>query len=227
MANAVRFDRYGDAGVLAVADADAPTSVLVTYSCACARPASIPARSRSTVARFTSAGPRHSARPVPTRAPPAQARQAARRQGLRLRPPAATATRARNHTPHRPQRRRVLSTSGQAPLDRRTDHGLAQRYPPAPPPLRTQSRPLPRLRQHRLHPHLLPQTHQMRRLLDGPRVGRRTATPAAAGPALNTPWHLHGERVGQSRFGIPPLRELIMYQQITSWMALPRRRHDR
>ncbi|MFI2636603.1 protein kinase [Streptomyces collinus] len=34
--------------------------------------------------------------------------------------------------------------------------------PSTPPPLRTQSRALPRLHQHRLHPHLLPPTHQMR-----------------------------------------------------------------
>lgn len=36
------------------------------------------------------------------------------------------------------------------------------RLPQTPPPLRAQSRTLPRLRRHRLHPHLLPPTHQMR-----------------------------------------------------------------
>jgi hypothetical protein len=39
---------------------------------------------------------------------------------------------------------------------------LARRLPPSPPTLRTQSRALPRLHQHRLHPHLLPKTHQMK-----------------------------------------------------------------
>ena len=68
----------------------------------------------------------------------------------------------RHPPPHRPQGHRDLPAAGPPPLDHRTHHGLARRLPPPPPPLRTQGRPLPRLHQHRLHPHLLPQTHQMR-----------------------------------------------------------------
>ncbi|MFJ3544839.1 transposase [Streptomyces rubiginosohelvolus] len=66
---------------------------------------------------------------------------------------------------NRPQGNRVLATAGPPPLDRRTHHGLARRLPPPTPTLRTQSRPLPRLHQHRLHSHLLPPAHQMRWLL--------------------------------------------------------------
>lgn len=77
-------------------------------------------------------------------------------------------TSARHHPPHRPQGSRVLATAGPPPLDRGTHHGLARRLPPPAPTLRTQGRPLPRLHQHRLHPHLLPQTRQMRWLLISP-----------------------------------------------------------
>lgn len=49
-----------------------------------------------------------------------------------------------------------LAGVGASPLDHRTDHVLARRLPPSPPPLRAQSRALPRLHEHRLHPHLLP-----------------------------------------------------------------------
>lgn len=52
--------------------------------------------------------------------------------------------------------------TGPPPMDRRTHHGLARRLPPSPPTPRTQSRALSRRHEHRLHPHLLPQAHQLR-----------------------------------------------------------------
>jgi hypothetical protein len=57
MPKAVRFGRYAHVSVLAVADVDPPTSVVMTYSCACTRQGSISARPRSAAASCTNAGP--------------------------------------------------------------------------------------------------------------------------------------------------------------------------
>ena len=57
---------------------------------------------------------------------------------------------------------RVLTAAGTTPVAGGAHDGVAGRMPPLAPPLRAQSRSLPGLRRHRLHTHLLPQTHQMR-----------------------------------------------------------------
>ncbi|MDP9613698.1 hypothetical protein JOF35_006036 [Streptomyces demainii] len=111
--------------------------------------------------------------------PPIRSRRGPRRRRpasstatkVTTRPPAPMATAARHPTPPRPQRHRVLQAAGTPPLDDRTHDVLARRMPTTPPSLRTESRPLPGIHQHRLHPHLLPQTHQMRWLLTVARVG--------------------------------------------------------
>ncbi len=112
--------------------------------------------------------------PIRSRTAPAQALQALRGQSLRLHSPATMVTAARHRPSHRTQGHRILRTPGSASREDRTGHGLARRMPPSPPPLRTLSRPLPGLHQHRLHPHLLPQAHQMRRPLS-----RRPLSPGA------------------------------------------------
>jgi transposase len=68
---------------------------------------------------------------------------------------------------HRIARKGIESShpAGPAPLDDRAHDVLAGRLPSLTPPLRTQGRALPGLHRHRLQPHLLPQTHQMRRRL--------------------------------------------------------------
>lgn len=91
--------------------------------------------------------------------------QNARRQGLRLRPPAEMAPFSEHHAAHRAQGHRILPTSRPSPLDRGADGGLAVRVQSSAPPLRTQGRALPRLRRHRCHPHLLPEIDQLRRSL--------------------------------------------------------------
>lgn len=108
-----------------------------------------------------------------------------RRGGLRLFPPAAMVTRTPYHPPHRPQGRRVLAAVGSSPLDHRAHHGLARRLSTPPPTLRTQSRPLPRLHRHRLHPHLLPQAHFLIRWRPTGRTDSRHA-PSTGSPAMKS-----------------------------------------
>ncbi len=101
-------------------------------------------------------GDRHTADPIPTSPPTAQAGQAPLRQGLRLLPPAAVVARVR---PHLRIARKGIETSQRLGRHRwmieRTRPGLARRLPTSPPTPRAQSRTLPRL-----HPHLLPQARQ-------------------------------------------------------------------
>lgn len=107
----------------------------------------------------------HTARPWSARTAASPTTQAARRQALRLRPPAAMAPRTWHHTPHRPPRQVKLRTAGPTPVGRRTHHVLARRMPTSPPPLRSQTRTLPSLHRHRHQPDQLPQTHQLKRRL--------------------------------------------------------------
>jgi len=81
------------------------------------------------------AGEGHPADPLPSRTEAPQARQAARRPGLRLRPPATMAPKQGHHPSHRPHGRRLLRAAGPAPLENRANLRLARRLPPTPPPL--------------------------------------------------------------------------------------------
>lgn len=98
----------------------------------------------------------HLAHPFSPRAPAPTAGETARRQGLRLRPPASMAPAAGHPPPHRPQGRRVLATAWPTPLGGRENRVLAGGLPTAAPPLRTQGRALPRLRRHSRNPHRPP-----------------------------------------------------------------------
>lgn len=81
------------------------------------------------------------AHPLPPRAPAPEA-------------PALMGPPAGHPPPHRPQGHRVLTEAGPSSLGGRENRVLAGRLPPVTPPLRTQSRTLPRLRRH--SPHRLP-----------------------------------------------------------------------
>ncbi len=84
-------------------------------------------------------GPRHPTHPLPSWPTAPAARQTARRQGLRLPPPAAMARIPRHPAPPRSQGRRVIPTPGPTPLGRGTDRVLAVRLPTPAPPLRAQT----------------------------------------------------------------------------------------
>ena len=84
-------------------------------------------------------GPRDTAHPFTTWAQAAQAREAPRRRGLRLRPPAPMAPCTRDRPPPCTQGCGVLEAVGPAPVAGRAHHGLAGRMPPPAPPLRAQA----------------------------------------------------------------------------------------
>ena len=95
--------------------------------------------------------------------PPIRSRRGPRRRRptklhadrLRLRPSASMASQPWHPSPHRPQRRRVLTAARPSPVGGRADRVLAGRMPTAPPALRAQGRTLPRLHRHSGTPHLL------------------------------------------------------------------------
>ncbi|MCG8970484.1 hypothetical protein [Streptomyces sp. CL12-4] len=102
-------------------------------------------------------------RSVPGTADDAQARQASRRQGLRLQQSAAMLTRPTHHTPERPK------GDGRTPARGWDDTAGPSNAPgPGSPDVnasidaRHTNQPLPGLRQHHLRPHLLSPTRQVR-----------------------------------------------------------------
>jgi transposase len=123
-------------------------------------------------------------------APAAAPGQAARGQGLRLRPSAPLAAATADRASHCPPRYRAFRASGPIPLGGGAHDVLAERLPSTAPPIRAQGRTLPRLHRHRQQSHLLPQEFAPARVVDVRCWLSRSAElrHAAAGIPCLVPW---------------------------------------